>query len=374
MESPPNTPQIDIATLRGVVRRILGIDQIAPLSWTCTPLHIGSSGGQTFLVRDAANVGAWAVVLKVSRRDDGEADEQDSFFWLRETRIYESGLLRSTQNGPVAPDFVGVTFPIDEEVWLWLEALDDARKGQRWAIADFDCAARRIGELNGSYLVRPPTKLWLTRELLRRWVQNLSDLTTSLDEFATHPDVRRALPAQAEHQVRALVPFAAPLLDVLRKLPQSFCHLDSHKRNIVLVDSADGQTRAVLIDWALAGLGAVGQDLGPLITVSAFMFEAEGIALDELDAVAFDAYVSALQGCGWLGDVRIVRIGYVCDAILRFLNRTRFLVGIVKHEDARLWWERVSGRCIDDSFDQYRSMLDYMLRLANEAIEYTKMH
>ena len=66
-------------------------------------------------------------------------------------------------------------------------------------------------------------------------------------------------------------------LAALDWLPQTFCHLDAFQRNLLIRAGPEGE-QVVAIDWAYAGRGAVGEELGQLAVASLFFFATEGIA------------------------------------------------------------------------------------------------
>src|SRR5215211_6190672 len=114
-------------------------------------------------------------------------------------------------------------------------------------------------------------------------------------------------------------------LTALDRLPQTFCHLDAFRRNLLYRAEPDGE-EVVAIDWSYAGHGAVGQELGQLVVASLFFFETVGSAPRDLDAACFAGYVTGLREAGWVGDERLVRPGFVADAALR---HTIGLLGVI---------------------------------------------
>ncbi len=317
---------------------------------------------------------SWSAVLKIFHKADGEPDPSQVFYWKREPLLYTSGFFSYLSSHLRVPTCFGITIRSEEETWLWLEAIPDICKEQ-WAISDYQIAARCLGRLNELYLAQNivPTQPWLAKQILRCWLRDIAALQTYLNDFPHHPFIRRALPRSSRNRIVKLLQFISKLLNALESQSQTFCHLDCHKRNFFLTEFSDGGLDVFLIDWELAGLGALGQDLSPLVTVSAFMFETGEISLEDLDAAAFEAYLQGLRDAGWKGDQRIVRLGYSADATLRFLNRTRFLLGFVRHENHRFWWETVVARSTEATLDRFSEMLPFMFNLADEAIHLLKI-
>jgi hypothetical protein len=102
-------------------------------------------------------------------------------------------------------------------------------------------------------------------------------------------------------------------LTALDRLPQTFCHLDAFRRNLLHRAEPEGE-EVVAIDWSYAGHGAVGQDLGQLVVASLQFFETVGIAPRDLDAACFAGYVAGLREAVWVGDERLARLGFTADA------------------------------------------------------------
>lgn len=369
-----NSLSIDATVLESPVRKIVQSDSAVVETWQCTSLPRGASFRKVLRLRgtarDSTSTKPWEVILKRFYKGDGEPKPSQAFYWKREPLLYASGLITSISQGPLVPRCLGITSRSDDELWLWLESISDDCN-RRWTLPDFQLAARNLGQFNAIPFVQNtvPKQQWLSREMLRRWLRNISLLPEYLNEFPEHAVIRRALPYHLRDHVVRLLPLVEQLLRSLRDLPQTFCHLDGHKRNFMLRESADADLQVILLDWALAGLGALGQDISPLVTVSAFMFEAENIVLKDLDGAVFDAYLEGMKNVGWSGDVRKIRLGYCADTVLRFLNRARFVSGFVKHEADRFWWEEVTGRPLTEGLDQFADMLPYMVDIADETVK-----
>ena len=97
------------------------------------------------------------------------------------------------------------------------------------------------------------------------------------------------------------------LLGLIETLPRTLCHLDVWENN--LIRRADGEV--VLIDWAFAGDGAVGEDIGNLILNVALPDD----ALADVDRRLTDAYLGGLREAGWAGDERAVRLAICASAV-----------------------------------------------------------
>ncbi len=95
------------------------------------------------------------------------------------------------------------------------------------------------------------------------------------------------------------------LANLYDRLPQTFGHLDAARVNLLSRDLSDGTNEIVAIDWQLSGIGAIGQELSPMIFMSIAMGNVEIDKIHELEKITFEGYVDGLHDAGWQGDVRI---------------------------------------------------------------------
>jgi aminoglycoside phosphotransferase (APT) family kinase protein len=100
-------------------------------------------------------------------------------------------------------------------------------------------------------------------------------------------------------------------LSALDHLPQTFSHLDFHRRNLLIRKRADNQEELVAVDWANCGIGPIGADLALAIGMSCIFFEWEPAAVRELEVATLEAYLAGLRDEGWDGDLRLARLGYL---------------------------------------------------------------
>jgi hypothetical protein len=105
---------------------------------------------------------------------------------------------------------------------------------------------------------------------------------------------------------------------VLDRLPHTFCHLDAFPRNCSIHRSWDGTRELVLIDWELAGIAAVGEELAPLLVASVWLMELSLADARHAQQEVLDSYVEGLRDAGWRGDAALVQTGYRIAAGLRY--------------------------------------------------------
>ena len=97
----------------------------------------------------------------------------------------------------------------------------------------------------------------------------------------------------------------------MERLPRTVCHLDVWPNN--LIRRAGGEV--VLLDWAFAGDGALGEDIGNLIPDSVFDLHLDHDMLDQLDRRLTARVLGGLREAGWNGDERLVRLGICASAV-----------------------------------------------------------
>lgn len=162
----------------------------------------------------------------------------------------------------------------------------------------------------------------------------------------THPLIQRAYPHPVLKPLDRLAADRENLLAVLARLPQTFCHLDAWHGNMAAVGAADRSMSTVLFDWALAGYGAPGQEIGPLIWVALLEFKVDIQHAARLETEVFSQHLQGLEAAGWQPDPTQVRCAYLIHSILLF----GFALEAVDHaldEAAYAATEQLYGKPID---------------------------
>ena len=172
-----------------------------------------------------------------------------------------------------------------------------------------------------------PEYPWLSTNWHRAIVPALSDTFDRLDQLLQHPLAQITLPLEDQAEIEAIWRDRQLFRSALRALPQTFCHNDAFRRNVM-----HNQDEVVLLDWALAGPGAIGADLVSLVAVSLYYdgFSQERAA--QLDQRVFTGYITGLRQAGWIGDARLARIGYTCAMTLRGLAGVKQDIALLTDE------------------------------------------
>ena len=367
---------VTTATLEPLVRNLL--DEPAAVvteGWSCHPLGGGASEGiGLYRVTGSARVGSaphrWALVCKVCGPAHGIAPGAWDYP-PREPLAYGSGPLAALPGALAAPRCLAVEAQPDGTTRLWLEAVADAHPGP-WSRDHYALVARRLGRFNGAYLAGAPLpdQPWLSRGWLRNFVEPSGPVLAELERLAGPggpPLLQQLYPLPIVTELGRLWTERERFLGALDRLPRTFCHHDAFRRNLVHRTGPERED-LVAVDWAYAGHGAVGEELGQLVVASLYFFEAEGIGPHDLAATCFTGYVAGLREAGWVGDERLVRLGFAADAALRHtVGLLRVIVPLIAEPARRSVVEDRFGRPLDDVVAAWAELWPLQFELAEEA-------
>ena len=297
--------------------RLAGLED-ALAGWQHEPVHGGFGGaiGGTALYRfrlTMATGQAHSLILKILFQRPGETP-QSPYYWKREYEIYRAGFLAQLPSEDFRLPRIYLTEERGDACWIWMQDIED--RGGAWSLEDFADFAERLGRFNGSWqdARKLPRAQWLARGWHSAIVPALGDTFAELEQLLSHPLARIALPYAAKDEILALWRDRELFRRALAQLPRTFCHNDAFRRNVL----RHGQDH-YLIDWALAGVGGLGEDLVSLVAVSLYY---EGFTQEyaiALDRAVFAGYMRGLRAVGWRGDEGLARIGYTCGMTLRGL-------------------------------------------------------
>lgn len=312
------------ADLAAPVCRCLGTEDARIDDWSSCALTGGSSQVEgVWRVAGTAQVGAtvhaWSMILKGWPAPAPDQAETSMGWPRRELDLYRSGLLDALPGGIAAPASFGHDLRPDGSAWVWMEDVTGDASGP-WPPDRFASHARQLGRMNGAWSAgRPlPDLPGLSRGWLRERVETAGPFVPLLASEASHPLIRQVYPpavAAAHGRVWADRERYHAALD---RLPRTFCHMDAFPRNAFTRRGPGGQDQTVLIDWAFAGIGALGEELASPIVASVMFLEAPAAGARHLEALALDGYLDGLRDAGWRGNPDDVRRGYAIAAALRY--------------------------------------------------------
>jgi hypothetical protein len=262
-----------------------------------------------------------AILKVVGPRDDERADASrrpDSYqFWAREPAVLADGLPPAyLEAGLRGPRLVGRFERPDGAIALWLEDVP-GRTGADLSVADLAAFARRLGAAQGRIAAdAAPVPTWASRGFLRdyaagRPVEPGSPWRLEPDDPRWDRPSMAAIDAGLRADLVRLQRERETFLGWVGAAPRTIAHLDVWPNNIVL--TADGGV--VLLDWAFAGDGGLGEDAGNLVPDSVWDLIHPPAVLAALDRAVHDGYLGGLREGGWDGDEREVRLAMCASAV-----------------------------------------------------------
>jgi hypothetical protein len=327
MQTNSALQSIDTSTLTPIVRASLKRAAFTIQNWHMSQL--GGGVGNPVSVglyrfegwgQDQGERIAWSVILKILQSpanegltDMGEGDDQSHWnYWRREPLIYQSGLLETLPNGMAAPRCFGVVDQPGNMVWLWLEDITDSNK-EGWSLERYALTACHLGQLNGIYISQRslPSFPWLSTNRTKSWLALIPWQTIPWD----HSRVLERYPRPTVNSFRRMLAENERFLAALERIPKTICHGDTYPTNFIARQLPEGQQQTVALDWALAGIAPVGDDLGQLVFgAQANLKEANPT---DVDKVLFESYLDGLRDSGCRIDPQLVRFGYTASAAFR---------------------------------------------------------
>jgi len=366
---------IDAAVLTPIVRSALGRDA-AVVEWRYAPF--GHSLDEVYqrptsivkftgTARAGTSIVPWTVVLKIVRAPATPEDPSSPENGEREPLAYASGILDGGA-GLRAPRCFGVETRSDGVSWLWLEEIVDDI-GREWPIDRYVLAARHLGRFNGAHPAERGDLgfAWLSRSPLAAAVDEMKPRVARIRGARGNPFVNQAVSSESADALLALVEKSGAWLEELERLPQTICHWDAHRANLMSRTTDEGEVQTIAIDWAGVGWGPVGSELSKLLSQTVNFFGLPVDALPALDARLFDEYVRGLRESGWRGEDAMVRFGYTAAAAMRLIVRTALALDLAFDARAREAYERATGLEFAALADRFRRSLPYYLSLVEEA-------
>lgn len=369
--APSFLQSIDAATLTPVVSQLLRRDTLQLQSWQMSQFA-GGFGNPVSLGlyrfegtgQDRDRTVPWSVILKLIQSpanagwvDMGEGDDQSHWnYWRREALVYQSDLLETLPDGLVAPRCFGTVELPGNIAGLWLEDVSDSYGGV-WPLDRYALTARHLGRLNGFYgSTRPlPAFPWLSNNLTRQWSISMIDWPAFPWD---HPRVVERYCTPEKNPLRRMLLEIERFQDRLDLLPRALCHGDTYPSNFMSLHAANDQEQTVALDWALVGIGPVGDDLGQFVLGACINLK--DVQRADVVQALFASYLDGLRECGCRVDPQWLRFGFTASAALRIGLFQLMLLGEDIKQDERVAEQDVAHPVVPDSFE---------VVMANEAFE-----
>ena len=362
-----------------------GLEDPQQLSWSVDAIDhanlIDTTGGLFHVHGHAGDTDApadWSCVVKVVQRSEvSECDAPTSWcYWHREAAFYSSDLPPSLPAPLRVPHCYAVT-ERSTSCWVWMERVADDLV-ETWRQDDYHRVAVAAGESAGTHLARggPPSRPWLVQGFLRSvladgglWSGFMS--RESADSVWTLPLVQESFGSVDNERYDLLWARRRDLLDVLDRLPQTLCHNDFHRRNVLLPQD---ETRSpVVVDWAFTGTGGIATDAAHLTSGTLFFCDVDIQQAQVLDATVFDGYLEGLRRSGWSGDERLVRLGFAASIALWEGVQLPGWVGLqLSDPEAEADVERLFGASAASVRGAWIELYQFALQRADEAVSLSR--
>lgn len=316
------TLDLDARMLTTIVQLAVDDATATVVTWTVQPLDGGFSGSAVYRVHGQAQLAdrraAWSLILKEISPATGGQAPTDFDYWQREALLYQSGLLAELPPDLVAPRCFAILEAGNNALWLWLEDMG-AATDEAWPLQQYGLTARHLGQFNGAYLVgRPlPPHPWLRATDVGQRLTLAEPGIQELPQLQHHPLFAELLTGDRVERMLHLWAERTRLLAGLARLPQTLCHRDAFRHNLMTRHDLHGRAQTVALDWGMAGLGVLGEELVPLFAATLSFVAVPLDQIPELDALIFAGYVTGLRDAGWQGDERLVRFGFTASAALK---------------------------------------------------------
>ena len=328
---------IDVSVLTPIARQSVHRDTFSIQGWQVSQLG-GGVGNPVSLGlyrfegtgQDQDEYIPWSVVLKIIQSPAnagwvnlGEGDDQTHWnYWKREPLVYQSGWLDTLPGDITAPRCFGIAEMPGNIIWLWLEDITDSYE-RAWPLDRYALAARHLGQLNGIYLYERslPSFPWWGRGRIQHSLGLVPWQTIPWE----HPQVLARYPRSGKNSFQRMLVENELFLTRLERLPQTICHGDTYPTNFMSRDLPTGVQQTVAFDWALAGIGPVGADLGQLVFGA--QNNLQEVSPIEVDKALFESYLDGLRDSGCKVESQYIRFGYAAFAALQVGLFQVFLLG-----------------------------------------------
>jgi hypothetical protein len=216
-----------------------------------------------------------------------------------------------------------------------------------WSMEQYREVALRLGQFNGVYLAGQPlpAEAWLTHDWLGKYLAHAAPMVAFIKENPGNPVVQKMLPGITLPLTPAIWDEHNRMMEVLDRLPQTFCHQDAFGRNLFIRGE-----QLIAIDWGYAGMAPLGAELAPLIGVASGLDGVPSSQLKELDRVCFEGYLQGMREAGFTPEVRQARLGYSLTVMLRYILGATIgevLPALLESEELRGLWAKGFGTSPD---------------------------
>lgn len=289
-------------------------------------------------------------------------------YWKREALAYQSGLLDNLSPKLRAPTCYGVAFTDQPSARIFMEALSDPQP--EWADEHHALAAQAIGHLNGVSALPDINKYtWMAPGRSLSWTDLVADLVEDFESLMENKFMAQWLSGSNFQRTNDLWTKLDILKDAIAKLPKCFCHHDAFKRNMMFINKPDGDQELVLIDWAFAGYGVLGEELSAMVGATLTFKEVDTSDAHRFSELVFENYMIGLRDSGWTGDDNDIRIGFAATTAMMFgLGALGAFYSVLQQNDYEKIFTQAIGVDVNNFFDNLSEIHPLFLDLGDEAI------
>jgi hypothetical protein len=364
---------IDLAYLTGLVQAFVNAQAAEIRLGTVNRVQGGFEfGSSIYRLRGTALVDEekrpWSLIIKTIKPEADSADPDGYRYWRREIQAYQSGILYDLPGQITAPRLYAIDEKPDGSVWIWMEDIQDELE-HPWSIQHYARIAQHLGASNGAYLAgRPlPNQDWITDNWLRKFVVHADPMIKFIHKNPAHRSVQFLLSGMSLLTNLALWDEHPRMLQLLDRLPQTFCHQDACGLNLFY-----RQGSVIAIDWGFAGIAPVGAELAALIGVAFSYTGFPSSQAKALDQACFKSYLAGLRQAGWKPDPQQVRVGFTLTMILRniFGGVIGEIIPVLLNENTRQKATRKLGARPEDAGKTDAGVVAYYQEIGQEAVKF----
>lgn len=226
-------------------------------------------------------------------------EEDHWYYWRREALAYGAGLLDKGAGG-LRPARCHLELDLGDEIHLWLEDVQGL-PGHERPVETYGEAARRLGRFQGTWAFARwlPDAPWLGHRWLRAYTERRAAEWASRQVDWSSPELRAVIGDADTAVLDRLWDRLESNLRIVEAMPRTLCHSDLHPQNLF-----QGEGETVVIGWAFAGVGTLGEDAGNLVLDSVFDFHVPAGDVERLWEAISEGYAEGLAEAGWRGSRR----------------------------------------------------------------------
>jgi hypothetical protein len=347
------TPDISADDLSPIVRAIAGGELEG--AWETKAIGNGIGLGTIGIFRlsgrsrqASGSAEPWTAILKI-------VDVEKEHTGLREYELAQSSDFQSIIEGLRPAKCFGTQERSDAERWIWTEDLAGGVQPP-WTLDQYLYVARDVGVFHGRSLLEMPAGDWDYLGIYGAVMRGPFFLAAldNLENTASHELSGQIFGTTSVDAIKSVFAEFNEVGRALRNITTVFAHNDCHADNLYPIETDGVLIESVAIDWATAGLGPIGEDVGNLSGVGALWFSIDVDDFEGYEKAIFDRYIEGaesvagsinidhartgyLAGLGYWGLAKMMNRAYAGSTIPQAVNRWRSLTGMSEYEVARKW-------------------------------------